>query len=133
MYFNILNHLFIIHVITKSQGLINFLNVYVDKFPKSVCICMCVWKGREGMGVEGLKNVRKTYEWGGGLLEMYESVQGGSGGRGGVKNCQIWAYVLFEWPLSQFLVFSYCFVIIWASFYKIRLSIHIKVYNTWRK
>ena len=32
------------------------------------------------MGVEGLKNVRKTYEWGGGLLEMYESVQGGSGG-----------------------------------------------------
>ena len=35
------------------------------------------------MGVEGLKNVRKTYEWGGGLLEMYESVQGGSGGRGG--------------------------------------------------
>ena len=34
------------------------------------------------MGVEGLKNVRKTYEWGGGLLEMYESVQGGSGGRG---------------------------------------------------
>ena len=126
MYFNILNHLFIIHVITKSQGLINFLNVYVDKFPKCLCICMCVWKRREGVGVEGLKNVRKTYEWGGCLLEMYESVQGGSGGRG-VKNCQICAYVLFEWLLSQFLVFSYCFVIIWANFYKIRLSIHIEV------
>ena len=37
--------------------------------------------------MEGLKNVRKTYEWGGGLLEMYESVQGGSGEgvRGGSK------------------------------------------------
>ena len=33
--------------------------------------------------MEGLKNVRKTYEWGGGLLEMYESVQGGRGGGGG--------------------------------------------------
>ena len=52
MYFNILNHLFIIHVITKSQGLINFLNVYVDKFPKSVCICMCV-KGEGGDGGGG--------------------------------------------------------------------------------
>ena len=37
---------------------------------------MCVW---------GVKNVLKTYEWGRGHLEIYESVQRGSG----FKNTQI--------------------------------------------
>ena len=42
-----------------------------------------------------VKNVRKTYEEGAGILETYESIQSGGGGD---KNRQIWAYVLFEWP-----------------------------------
>ena len=61
----ILQSIFVIHNIIKSQDLISFLNEY-----------MCVW---------GVKNVLKTYEWGRGHLEIYESVQRGSG----FKNTQI--------------------------------------------
>ena len=53
------------------------------------------------MGVEGLKNVRKTYEWGGGLLEMYESVQGGSGG-GGSKIAKFERTFFLNDPLVSF-------------------------------
>ena len=54
------------------------------------------------MGVEGLKNVRKTYEWGGGLLEMYESVQGGSGGGGGSKIAKFERTFFLNDPLVSF-------------------------------
>ena len=36
------------------------------------CKCICVWVG---WGQGRIKYVRKTYEWGGGLLETYERVQ----------------------------------------------------------
>ena len=79
MYFNVFSHLL-------ESGL--------DKFPK--CVCVCVW------GEGGVRNVRKTYEREGALLKTYESVQGGKG----VKNCQIWANVLFERPLSKTFPFT---------------------------
>ena len=53
------------HIIIKGQGLISFL---------SVC---------KGMGGGGVKNVRKTYEEKGDLLETYDGVQ--VGGRRGSK------------------------------------------------
>ena len=58
--------------------------------------CFFFWWGVRGWvgGGRGGKNVHKMYEGRGGLLETYESVQG----REGVKKCQIWAYILIEWP-----------------------------------
>ena len=63
MYFNIFGHLFVIHIIIKSQGLINFLSVYV---------CWCVWGGGE--------QCNKINEERGGVLETYKRIQGGRGG-----------------------------------------------------
>ena len=51
MYVNIFSHLFVIHIIIKSQGLISFLNV---------CMYVCVF-----VRCGGVKNVRKMYEGGG--------------------------------------------------------------------
>ena len=48
----------------------------------------------------GEKCVRKIYKGRGGLFETCESVQGKMVA-GGVKNCHIWAYALFEWPLND--------------------------------
>ena len=64
--------------------MIRFLNVYV-----------CV-REEGGWRERGEKYVKHT-EGEGGLLETYKSLQGG---RRGFKYRYIWAYVLFEWPLT---------------------------------
>ena len=87
MYFNIFSHLFVIHIIIKSQGFISFLSVCACACVRAcmcVCVCVCVSGGRR-MGYGRLKNVRETYEEGD-LLEKYESIQGRVGR---FKNCQL--------------------------------------------
>ena len=55
----------------------------------SLHVCVRWARGRYGGLVE---NVRKTYEGGGGSSSNIRKCAKG------VKNRQIWAYVLFEWP-----------------------------------
>ena len=76
-----------------------------------MCVCMCV--------CEGVKNVRKMYEKRGGLLETYENVEGG----GRYKNCQTWAYVLFEWLQDGILCIAY---------YRIHFTPKNKTHTAWK-
>ena len=80
MYFNIFSHLFVIYIITESHGLISFLSVYV-----------CVWV------VGWIMYVKRTKREG-----VFSKRKKAYKGEEGVKNRQIWAHVLFEWPVTVY-------------------------------
>ena len=82
MYFNVFRHLFTLHIIIKSQCLISYLSVYVCMDEK----CML--------------NIRRGW---GSSWNIWNRTRGE-----GVKNHQNWAYILFEWPLTDILPFLHC-------------------------
>ena len=91
-YFNTSNNLF---YYSSTRAYTVFCPFEKSNFPQICVQNEITFENKKGLHLFWDRgNVHKTYEEVRELLETYESVQG----REGVKNRQIWAYILFKWP-----------------------------------